>query len=170
MKIQIKRLNGEIIFEHEQEDNTIAKTLVEALENGIKDFRYADFRSADFSSANFRYADFSSANFRSADFSYADFSSANFSYANFSYANFRSADFSSAAGVLYAQISFTGHGEMGRQLLVIKIQAETKLFCGCFSGSESDLREYIKNGEERYKDSRTIALDTVLILLKVEKR
>ena len=59
---------------------------------------------------------------------------------------------------------------MGRQLLVIKIQAETKLFCGCFSGSESDLREYIKNGEERYKDSRTIALDTVLILLKVEKR
>ena len=39
-------------------------------------------------------------------------------------------------------------------------------FCGCFTGTESELREYIaKNDPEKYARTRTLALDTALALL-----
>jgi len=59
-KIEIKSVFGNVLFTHECEDNTIAKTLEEAVK----------------SDANLRYA-----NLRSADLSYADLRSANLSYA-----------------------------------------------------------------------------------------
>ena len=76
------------------------------------------------------------------------------------------ADLREAKGVIYAHISFNWHGEQGRQLSAIKIDGAVVLFCGCFKGSEEDLMAYIERGDETYKQSRTIALNTVMSLIK----
>ena len=64
-KIQIKTVFGNIIFEHEKENNTIIETVKEYIMQELKEgLRYA----------NLRYADLSSAVLRSADLRYADLS------------------------------------------------------------------------------------------------
>jgi len=65
MKLQIKSIDGTILFEHECENNTFRITIEKAIQSS------ADLRSADLRSADLRYADLSSA-----DLSYADLSSA----------------------------------------------------------------------------------------------
>ena len=65
IKIQIKSIFGGVLFEYECEDNTIAKTVTEAVKSS------ADLSSADLSSANLRSANLSSANLSSANLSYA---------------------------------------------------------------------------------------------------
>jgi hypothetical protein len=86
IKIQINnRWTGEIIFEFESENNTVANTVKEAIKAG-KSLR----------SANLRYADLSYANLRYANLRYADLSSADLSYADLSYADLSSADLSYA--------------------------------------------------------------------------
>jgi hypothetical protein len=71
IKIVIKSwINGSVLFEYECVDNTIAKTVVAAVEADAN-LRYADLRHANLSSA-----DLSSANLSSADLSYADLRSA----------------------------------------------------------------------------------------------
>jgi len=125
------------------------------------DLRSADLSSADLSSANLSYANLSSANLRSANLSSADLRSANLSSANLS-----SADLSSA---LYAhsQIVFTGHGECGRMLTAIQLKKDSSIsfFCGCFTGTEKQLREYIDNGAAHLKKTRLLALETSLRLI-----
>jgi hypothetical protein len=39
------------------------------------------------------------------------------------------------------------------------------LHCGCFAGTEAELRAYIANGPAHLRRTRTLALDTVLMLL-----
>ena len=115
-EIEIKSRFGTVLFKHKTENNTIKKTIKEAVKNSA-DLHYADLSYADLSSTNLRYANLSyadliSTNLRSAnlsyadlrfanlsytmlhsaDLSYADLSSANLSYANLSYANLRYAD------------------------------------------------------------------------------
>ena len=58
IKLQIKNIFGKLLFEYECEDNTIKKTVTEAIKN----------------SANLRYADLRSVNLRSADLSYVNLS------------------------------------------------------------------------------------------------
>ena len=96
----------------------------------------------------------------------ADLSGANLSRADLSGANLSGANLSGAVGVTFAQVSFNWHGEIGRQLSAIKIDDAVVLFCGCFKGSEADLIEYIENGDEKYKQSRTVALNAVMSLIK----
>ena len=91
---------------------------------------------------------------------------ADLSGANLSGANLSGANLSGAVGVTFAQVSFNWHGEIGRQLSAIKIDDAVVLFCGCFKGSEADLIEYIENGDEKYKQSRTVALNAVMSLIK----
>ena len=81
-------------------------------------------------------------------------------------ADLSGADLSGAVGIIYAQVSFNWHGEIGRQLSAIKIDGAVVLFCGCFKGSEADLIEYIENGDEKHKQSRTVALNVVMSLIK----
>ena len=111
------------------------------------DLRGADLREADLSDANLRCIDLRGADLRQACLRGADLSGA---------------DLRRARGLIYAQISFTGHGESGRQLLAVKIDEQVIFFCGCFSGTEADLRVYIENGEENLKASRIFALETCL--------
>ncbi len=92
LKIEIKHyLTGAVLFEFETENNTIAKTMQEAIKQNA-DLRSADLRYADLSYANLSSANLSSANLRSADLSYADLRSANLSSANLRSANLRYAD------------------------------------------------------------------------------
>ena len=92
MKIQIKnRFDNSIIYEYDCEDNTIAKTVSNAIKSSV-DLSYADLRYADLSYADLRYADLRSADLRSADLRYADLRSADLRSANFSSANLISAD------------------------------------------------------------------------------
>jgi len=113
-------------------------------------------------------ADLTCANLSGADLSRANLSGAYLTRANLSGANLSGANLSCAKGILtYAQISFAGHGERGRMLSAIrKKEGEApELSCSCFSGTVEQLREYISNGDSRYRKTRTLALDTVLLLL-----
>ena len=105
MKIEIKSIFGELIFEYECENNTIKKTVEQAARKNISlrlaDLRLADLRSANLYSADLRLADLRLANLRladlrSANLSSADLRSANLSSANLSSANLRSANLRSA--------------------------------------------------------------------------
>jgi hypothetical protein len=39
------------------------------------------------------------------------------------------------------------------------------LQCGCWSGTEAELKKYIKDGPEHLRSTRTLAMKTVLKLL-----
>ena len=81
IKIEIKHwVTGAVLFEYECENNTIAKTVEEAVKN-----------DANLRSANLGYADLRSANLRSADLGYANLRSADLGSANLRYADLRSA-------------------------------------------------------------------------------
>ena len=133
----------------------------------------ANLSSANLSFANLSSANLSFANLSSADLSHADLSSANLRSANLNFADLRSAnlsraDLSSAENLLYSACYFSGHGECGRQLLAVKIGEGINLFCGCFKGDEKEFRDYIEKGDEDLKESRLLALETVLKLIEVK--
>ena len=86
--------------------------------------------------------------------------------ADLSGANLREADLREVNGVDCAQLNFSSHGEKGRRITAIKINEEILVICGCFNGTVSELRKYIDEGDESYRKSRILALDTVLMLLK----
>ena len=102
IKLQIVSwLNGSVLFEYECVDNTICKTVEEAVKKdadlGYADLGYADLGSADLRSANLRYANLryanlGSANLRSANLRYADLGSADLRSANLRSADLGSAD------------------------------------------------------------------------------
>ena len=96
----------------------------------------------------------------------ADLRGANLREADLSEADLSEADLSEANGVDCAQLNFSSHGEKGRRITAIKINEEILVICGCFNGTVSELRKYIDKGDESYRKSRILALDTVLMLLK----
>ena len=105
----------------------------------------------------------------------ANLSGADLSGANLYGANLYGADLSGAnlSGAVdnWAQAGFMAHGECGRMLTAIKRpDSDIELFCGCFTGSVEKLREYIATSHEKYKASRTLALDTVLALLNFSQQ
>ena len=193
MKIQIKSVWGSLLFEGDF--SSLAECLTNAIKNGADlrsanlysadlsganlrsadlysaDLRSANLSSADLSSADLSSADLRSANLSSADLSSADLYSADLSSANLSSADLSSADLSSADLYKYAQVSFRGHGECGRMLTAIQQdeKSEVRLFCGCFNGSKKDLEKYIADGDPKLVPSRTLAMNTVLMLLEVER-
>ena len=155
MKIEIKSIFGSLLFEHNSENNTIKETIKEANLSG------ADLSGADLSEANLREANLSGANLRE-----ANLRGANLSDADLREANLRGANLSEVNGVDCAQLNFSSHGEKGRRITAIKINEEILVICGCFNGTVSELRKYIDEGDESYRKSRILALDTVLMLLK----
>jgi hypothetical protein len=186
--IEIKhRWSGEVLFRCEK--STTAAALAAASAAGVDlrgadlrgvDLRGVDLRGAKLSDANLRGVDLRGvdlrganlrgANLRGADLRGAKLSDANLSYTNLRGADFRDADFYSAhmqcnSGLIAVSVTWPGHGECGRQLLAIKQEGDAVYFCGCFSGSRDELLEYIKNGEEKHRPSRSLTLDVVDMLL-----
>jgi hypothetical protein len=91
MKKQIKHINGTILFEYECENNSIKKTLIEAVSNHT-DLSGADLRGADLYGANLRGANLYRANLSGADLYGANLSVANLYGANLRGANLYGAD------------------------------------------------------------------------------
>ena len=73
MKITIKSIFENVLFEHTCENNTLLKTLKEALKEDI-DLKYVNLSSAKLSSANLSSADLRYANLSNADLSDVDLS------------------------------------------------------------------------------------------------
>ena len=87
IKISIKnRRTGSILFEYSSVDNTLAKTVTEALKGGAN-LRGADLRDADLRDANLRGADLCDANLRDANLRDANLRDANLCGANLCGAN-----------------------------------------------------------------------------------
>ena len=84
-KIELKRINGEIFFSHECEDNSVAKT-IDALRTSCAEFdlRNANLRCANLSDVNLRNAILSGANLSGANLRCANLSGADLSGANLS--------------------------------------------------------------------------------------
>jgi hypothetical protein len=140
------------------------------------DLSRANLIGADLSGANLIGADLSGANLIGADLSRAYLSCANLIGADLSGANLIGADLIGAdlsgadlsrAVYSFASVSFLGHGECGRTLTALRRKEGEApvLQCGCFYGDQTELRQYIADGPEKYRATRTLALDTVLALL-----
>ena len=104
-KIEIKSIYGDVLFSYECEDNTIRKTVLEAVKSGADlsgaylsraDLSRADLSRADLSRADLSRADLSRANLSDADLSGAYLSGANLSGANLSGAKLSGAKLSGA--------------------------------------------------------------------------
>ena len=77
-KIELKRINGDIIFSHECENNSVAKTIEALRTSGAKfDLNCADLRYEDLSNTNLSGIDLSDANLINVDLSGANLSDAN---------------------------------------------------------------------------------------------
>ena len=97
IKISIKnRWTGSILFEYSSVDNTLAKTVTEALKGGAylrgAYLRNADLRNADLRGADLRGAYLRNAYLRNADLRNADLSGADLSVADLRVADLRGAD------------------------------------------------------------------------------
>lgn len=111
---------GEIIFSHTCEDNTIKKTVEEAVKQGIN-LAYADLKDTDLSNVNLSHENLSNAILDYTDLSYSDLSytdlsnanlcNINLRYSNLSYSSLRYVDLSSAnlfnANLSYSDLSHT---------------------------------------------------------------
>lgn len=135
----------------------------------------ADLRDAVLTRASLRGAILTNANLSNANLGRTDLSQtilrraslrgAILSRAILSRSDLSNADFSgSINGPAYYSISWSGHGQRGRRLHAVEQDGRLAFSCGCFSGSESDLREYIEEGNRRYAESRLQALEVILEL------
>ena len=95
IKIQIKSIWGEVLFEYEKEHNTIKDTLIEAIKKSAN-LSGANLSGAYLSGVYLSGANLSDANLRSANLSDANLSDANLSGANLSGANLSGANLSDA--------------------------------------------------------------------------
>jgi hypothetical protein len=63
---------------------------------------------------------------------------------------------------MVASCHWSAHGEHDRQLSAVLLHDGLRFYCGCFNGSEQELRSYIANGGAQYVASRTEALEFLL--------
>ena len=113
-KIQIKnRYTEEVIFEHEEEENTIKKTVEKAVRDGVSlayaDLSYADLANASLANASLAYADLANADLANADLAYANLAYADLANASLAYADLDYADLAYAnlanADLSYADLA-----------------------------------------------------------------
>ena len=129
----------------------------------------AVLRGADLSGADLSGADLSDAVLRGADLSGADLQCAVLRGADLSGAVLTYAKYKNGTVNAVAQVSFTTHGECGRQLMAIRTETETSIICGCFTGSPEDLEAYIAKGPTKYQHSRRLAMRCVLEMVNCPK-
>ena len=132
----------------------------------------ANLTRANLYGANLVGANLYGANLDGANLDGANLDGANLDGANLDGANLTRANLS-GTGLLWAECAWTDHGECGRRLMAIILMAREKTetleareqsvtyMCGCFRGTEAELRAYIANGEPGLAKSRTCAVDFV---------
>ena len=182
IKIEIKSIFGDVKFAYECENNTIAKTLEEAVAQGA-DLRFANLRSAklygvnlsgsDLTNADLRFADLRGANLRNANLYGADLSGADLSVADLSNANLIHANLSNAklSGADLSHAFLNGANLSGAKLDKRYIQVgcigsakrmttycfdDDIIWCGCFKGTleefETQVQKTHQNNEQFLKE------------------
>ena len=145
IKIQIKSIFGNVLFEYEKESNTIKQTVLEAIKSGADlsgaDLRYADLRFADLRYADLSYANLIGANLSGANLRGANLSGANLSDANLSGANLSDANLSGAkTEKRYIQISCIGSAKR----MTTYCFDDDIIWCGCFKGTLESFEQKVK--------------------------
>ena len=129
IKIEIKSVIGKLLFEYECKDNTIKKTVSEAIKEN------ANLRNADLRNANLSDADLWSANLSGANLSDANLRNANLRNANLSGADLRNANLSDAEKVpMFCKWSTGITGD--------------KISIGCETKTIKDWDKFFKSKEE----------------------
>lgn len=178
-KIQIKSVFGNILFEHEREDNSMCKTLMEAIKSGAN-LSYANLRDANLSYANLSCADLSYANLSRADLSYANLRGANLRGANLSYADLRGASANENTTMYFPQCpdgAFVGWKKANKMIVKLLIpesakrSSATSLKCRCseakvleiqnLDGSDSKLKSVSSDRDSSfiYTIGETVKVD-----------
>jgi hypothetical protein len=137
--------------------------------------RGVNLRGVNLRGANLRGANLAGANLTGADLGWANLGWAELSGAELSGANLSGANLSECRSLVWASVSFAGHGERGRMLTVVKDQdgpGRDVCHCGCFRGSEEELRAFIEGSEDeepldtaRYRPSRLRAVACLRLAL-----
>ena len=186
MKIEIKsRFSLEVLFSHECEDNSVAITLVAAINakanlHGANlygadlrsanlhgaDLYGADLRSANLHGADLRSANLRSANLHSADLYGADLYGADLRSADLYGANLRSADLGDA-GKLTGDRPYFAVGPIGsRQDVLAAFLTEKGVFlrAGCFFGTVEAFRDKLQG--EHGDNVHAIEYRAALVLIE----
>jgi uncharacterized protein YjbI with pentapeptide repeats len=117
------------------------------------------FGGARLHEVNFTKANLTGASFLGASLEYSDFTGATITGASFALANLNG-----VTGLVWAAVGFNKHGECGRNLTAVVIDQVPHYYCGCFSGNQQAVLNYIKR-DSSLEDSRMLALKTVNKLL-----
>ena len=159
MKITIKNIFENVLFEHTCENNTLLKTLKEALKEDI-DLKYVNLSGVNLRGVNLIDADLSGVNLRGvnlidADLSGADLRSANLRGANLRSANLRGADLSGAdlSGADLSGADTTSTKLPIYSRWVFSIENEN-LNIGCKSKTFSEWKEWFEKSEEEFSTER----------------
>jgi hypothetical protein len=162
--IEIKHRWTDDVLYSSAKGKTLRDAIIEVVASGAN-LISANLNGANLSGANLNGANLSGANLSGANLNGAYLNGANLNGAYLNGANLSGANLNGAKIVSVAQISFTGHGECGRTLIAIQTETAIYICCGCFAGSPDELRAWIIGDEKRLAKTRTLALDTALILL-----
>ena len=154
MKITIKSIFENVLFEHTCENNTLLKTLKEALKEDI-DLKYVNLRGAKLSSAKL-----SSANLSNADLSSADLSGANLSGAKLRHVNLNGADlrYADLKGVDLSSANLSGSDTTNTRLPIyskwdFSIENDS-LNIGCKTKTFSEWKKWFEESEEEFSTER----------------
>jgi uncharacterized protein YjbI with pentapeptide repeats len=162
--IEIKhRWTNDVLFSSAKA-KSLRDAVIEAVASGAN-LSYANLNGANLSDSNLIRADLYGADLYGANLYGANLISADLNGADLNGADLNGADLNGSKIVSVAQISFTGHGQCGRTLIAIQTETAIYICCGCFAGSPDELRAWIIGDEKRLAKTRTLALDTALILL-----
>ena len=129
--------------------------------------RRANLTGANLTGADLRGTNFTGASLRGINLRGTNLRGTNLGGADLTGADLTGTDLTGVYPLTYAQVSFSSHGECGRMLTGVQQKGggPTHFYCGCFFGTEQDLRSYIAEGPDNLKSSRTLALETVIHLI-----
>ena len=169
VKIEIKSIFGDVLFEYSKENNTIRDTIIEAVNRGAH-LRGADLRGADLSGAHLSGANLSGAHLRGANLSGAHLSGANLSGAHLSGAHLSGANLSGAhlrgAGKIKSVDDILLIGPIGSRADYTNIYRTDKgvyVKCGCFFGTVDEFASKVKDthGDNKYANQYFKVIDFV---------
>ena len=139
MKITIKSIFENVLFEHTCENNTLLKTLKEALKEDI-DLKYVNLSGANLSGADLRYANLRYANLRYANLSNADLINADLKGADLSSANLIGSDTTNTRLPIYSKWDFSIEND--------------NLNIGCKTKTFSEWKKWFEESEEEFSTER----------------
>ena len=139
MKITIKNIFENVLFEHTCENNTLLKTLKEALKEDI-DLKYVNLSGVKWSNTDLSGAKLNGADLNGADLRYTDLSNADLSGAKLRYADLIVSDTTNTRLPIYSKWDFSIEND--------------SLNIGCKTKTFSEWKEWFEKSEEEFSTER----------------